>query len=473
MAHNPSLSGANAAPADEGYPTEFVERIHSLIGPEADACLQALADPPTGLRVNTLRLTPAEFARISPFGLEPLPFPPSGFLVDPEARPGKHPYHAAGLYYLQDPGAMAVATLLAPEPGERVLDLAAAPGGKATHLAALLGDDGLLVANDVHAGRARELAGNLERMGVRNAVVTNESVDRLAGHFGAFFDRVLLDAPCSGESMFHKSSAAREAWSPAAVLGCARRQSELLDAAAALVRPGGTLVYSTCTFGPEENEAVVARFVKAHAGFELISLPAVPGAEPGEPAWVDEELRDAALHRTVRLWPKRVPGAGHFVAGLRRRDGADEAPRRDPEPKLGRQQRALFAAFADEYLADSSIGSGRLLQRGSELYALPESLPALGRLRVERPGLWLGTLHANRFEPSHALALWLRATEATSRLEVAHDGPEVSAYLRGETLRRPGPAGWVLVTVGGFALGWGKRVGETVKNHYPKGLRRA
>jgi 16S rRNA C967 or C1407 C5-methylase (RsmB/RsmF family)/NOL1/NOP2/fmu family ribosome biogenesis protein len=459
-------------------PEGFVERMEALLGAETPAFLAALSDPAQGLRVNTLRLAPEEFRRLSPFALAPLSYPPSGFIVGEEAHPGRHPYHAAGLYYLQDPGAMVVGELLGARPGERVLDLAAAPGGKSTHIAAMLRGEGVLVANDVHPTRARELAGNLERFGVTNALVTSESVERLADHFGAWFDRVLLDAPCSGESMFHKSEAARADWSPAAVQGCAARQEELLREAARLVRPGGLLLYSTCTFSPEEDEGALARFLDESAGWEVEALEAVPGAAPGRPEWVKGGERHPALARSLRLWPHRVPGAGHFVAGLRRgapgepgvADSAGPGPERRPPPP--RAAVRLFEDFLAGSLRTEGLRGGALALVGSELYLRPDDLPDPGRLRVVRGGLWLGTVHRDRFEPSHSLAMALSAGEAADAVRLAPDDPAVDAYLRGEPIRGAGRKGWVLVTVDGFPLGWGKRVGDTIKNHYPKGLRR-
>lgn len=453
------------------FPPGFAERMARLLGDEIDAFLAALADPAAGLRVNTLKLTPERFRELAPFSLEPLPFPEAGFIVEGEDRPGRHPYHAAGLYYLQDPAAMVVAALVDPRPGERVLDLAAAPGGKSTHLAALMEDDGLLIANDVHAGRARELASNLERFGVRNAVVTNESAERLADHFGAWFDRVLVDAPCSGEAMFHKSEAAAIEWSETSVLGCARRQADLLREAARLVRPGGLLVYSTCTFSPEEDEAVIGGFLAEHPDFEMATLAEVPGAAPGRPEWAPEEARRPELDRAMRLWPHRFPGAGHFVAGLRRTDGMAGAPpaaRHQPAP---RKAVALFEAFSDDALRDDDGNGYPLALFGSELHRLPTTLPDLGGLRVVRTGWWLGTVKKDRFEPSHHLALALPARAFRRTIELRADEPDTLAYLRGEPIRRDGEAGWAVVTVDGYPLGWGKRSGATVKNHYPKGLR--
>jgi 16S rRNA C967 or C1407 C5-methylase (RsmB/RsmF family)/NOL1/NOP2/fmu family ribosome biogenesis protein len=454
------------------FPEEFRARMAELLGPQETAeLLRALSEPAVGLRVNSLRLTPERFLEIAPFQLEPLPFPEEGFRVTGGPRPGRHPFHDAGLYYLQDPGAMAVGALVDPRPGERVLDLAAAPGGKATHLAARMRGRGLLVANDVSPARARELAGNLERCGVRNALVLTEPADRLAERFSGWFDRVLLDAPCSGESMFPKSEAARSDWSPAAVLGCARRQGDLILEAARMVRPGGLLVYSTCTFSPEENEGVVAALLTARPDFELAELPPIPGADAARADWlgpVDGPAPD--LSRALRLWPQRVPGAGHFVAAFRRIGGE---PSREPDPQrpsLSRESREWFGAFAADSLVEK-VPEERIHDWRSELYLLPPETPELEGLRVVRPGWWLGTPAKRRFEPSHALALGLDAAGARRVVELDPDSPEAAAFLHGETLSRPGEAGWALVAVEGFALGWGKRVGSTVKNHFPKGLR--
>ncbi|MBW3629115.1 MAG: RsmB/NOP family class I SAM-dependent RNA methyltransferase [Gemmatimonadetes bacterium] len=456
---------------DLGFPAEFIQRMTGLLGQEATGFLSALEWPAAGLRVNTLRLSPAQFEEISPFPVTPLAYPPGGYLLGDEGRPGKHPYHAAGLYYMQDPGAMTVAAALGPLPGERILDLAAAPGGKATHIAALLGGTGLLVANDMHPLRARELARNLERLGVRNAVVTCESAGRLADHFGAFFDRVLLDAPCSGESMFAKSEAARREWSGAAVLGCARRQVDLLAAAARLVRPGGLIVYSTCTFSPAENEGAAAAFVREHPGFEIAAMDAVAGAEGGRADWLSPGERVEGLERTLRLWPHRVPGAGHFIAGFRSTAGGAPGEAREWNPSAPRNVVQLVADFTAKHLRGAPPLERRLEVVGDEVYGIPPGTPELKRLRVVRPGWWLGTLLKNRFEPAHAMALGLRGEDGEDPVVLAPDDPVTHAYLRGEAISVPGRAGWTLVTVDGFVLGWGKRVGDVVKNHYPKGLR--
>ncbi len=468
-------------------PRAFIERMDGMLGDELPAFVDALLAPESALRVNTLRLTPGEFEAIAPFALERLAYPEGGYTIYGEARPGKHPYHAAGLYYMQDPGAMAVGALVGARPGERVLDLSAAPGGKATLLAAAMANTGVLVANDVSRPRALELLGNLERCGVRNAIVTAESAGRLASHFGGWFDRVLVDAPCSGESMFRKSEAARRDWTVDAVEGCARRQADVMRTAGDLVRPGGVLCYSTCTFSLEENERVVESFLRDRKDYELAAgLPSVPGAEPvdprsegasggssgpgasGAPIGSDGSSGAAAY----RLWPHRMPGAGHFIAIMRRVDGDEGDPgdyrfSRVPPPALDQLRAFLGATWRG-----TPIPTDRVDVRGSALFLPPDGAPDLTGLRLIRAGLELGEAKSNRFEPAHAHALAVPPDLAESRVDLPVASPDVDRYLSGHPIVSDGQGGWWPVAVDGFALGWGKRVGATVKNHYPKGLRR-
>jgi len=455
-----------------------------LLGSEFDVFLDCYAHPPrAGLRVNTLKLTSEEFQSISPYPLSPIPWCPSGFWVEPgtDSSPGKHPYHAAGLYYLQDPSAMAVAELLAPHPGELVLDLAAAPGGKSTHLAGLMGNQGVLIANEMHTKRAWELAENLERWGPWKTAILNETPERLANKFGGIFDRVLLDAPCSGEGMFRKSEAARRDWSTDHVQSCAVRQSGILKDAARLVRVGGKLAYATCTFAPEENEAVMARFLTEHPEFELVETGGVPGSDHGHPEWIETHEREgipahvlASLTRAIRLWPQHGMGEGHFIAILQRIVDvpANKQPRQEHGPRdtrliLDKGAARLFQDFCQGHL---SVQFGdRIHLAGTYLYHIPPGMPDLGGLKAVHPGLWLGTIKKDRFEPSHALALALRADQA--KLSLRLEPAEATSYLHGNTLAKDGNDGWVLLTVDGFPLGWGKRSQGVIKNFYPKGLR--
>jgi NOL1/NOP2/sun family putative RNA methylase len=502
-------------------PDAFSSQMAQLLGEDFAHFQEIYSQPPTiGLRINTIKVAALE--QITR-GLEPVPWCPSGFIIPPPHSPqlplgggkegelikfispanfggiegglGKHPYHAAGLYYLQDPSAMAAAKILAPEPGERVLDLSAAPGGKSTHLTALMQNKGLLVANEIHPQRVWELAENLERWGAQNVVITNETPERLATHFGDFFDRVLVDAPCSGEGMFRKSEAARRDWSLGLVQSCALRQDSILEQAARLVRPCGRMVYSTCTFNPRENEAVVARFMDRHPEFELLEIPTCPGYASGRPDWLPVGMERPELNRTVRLWPHQSSGEGHFIALLQKVDGSDFLADkvRQKVKKMDFTSLRTFAEFCQASL-NIRFDPERLLQMGSYLYQMPEGLPDLSGLQVIHPGWWLGTLKAGRtsretkgeiasqkslamtkgerFVPSHALALGLPAQAALRTLALPVDGEEVGTYLRGETLSYPGEDCWLLVTVDGYPLGWGRRTGGVIKNHYPRGLRR-
>ncbi len=455
-------------------PDRFVARMRVLLGAEADEFLNVLAQPAVaGLRVNTLKISAATFRAIAPWNLEPLPWRESGFVVGEEARPGQHPYHAAGLYYLQEPTAMAVAEALAPRAGELVLDLAAAPGGKSTHLLSLMCDDGVLVANEIEPRRTSALAQNLERWGARNVVITNEQPERLADQWGASFDRVLLDAPCSGEGMFRKSEAARAAWSEQHVHGCALRQARALDSAARLVRAGGWLAYSTCTFAPEENENVIARFLDSHHEFALTPIQ-LAGAERGRPEWVTANTR-ADLALTVRFFPHHVRGEGHFTALLRRVAGdAHEVEHAEWTPAPKRVQ-LLWQSFVRETFECDPARDAVLTLRGDQLFAAPSNAPSLDGLKMVCAGLWLGTARADRFEPSHSLALSLRSVEIgskTMRLDFDPDDERLKRYLQGHPLDEAGANGWVLVSVSGFPLGWGRRAQGVLKNYYPKGLRR-
>jgi 16S rRNA C967 or C1407 C5-methylase (RsmB/RsmF family)/NOL1/NOP2/fmu family ribosome biogenesis protein len=414
-----------------------------------------------------------------PFALSPVPWCAEAFVLRAEAgaRPGKHPYHAAGLFYLQDPSAMAPVELLDPQPGEIILDLAAAPGGKSTHIAARMQGEGLLISNEVIHKRGWELAGNLERWGATNVAITTEPPERLAERWPGYFDAVMVDAPCSGEGMFRKSEAARQEWTPALVEGCALRQRGILDHAAALVKPGGRLVYSTCTFAPEEDEGAVAQFLDAHADFELIQPPRRPGFDRGRPEWLRADLQRAELAWCVRLWPYRAPGEGHFAALLRKRADVTPplaAPRFSPQ-RPSRQPQAALAAFVEETFTGDPVRR-EAAQLGSYLYALPDALPDLAGLRYLHPGWWLGEVKTGergreRFEPGHAFALAARLLSAQRVVRFAVEDPAVAAYLRGETLASVGEDGWTLVCVDGYALGWAKRVGGRLKSHYPKGLR--
>ena len=427
-------------------PEAFLQRMEAQLGSEYPAFLESLERP----RAVALRFNPLKGERpVLPFVGAPVPWEPEGFYYDPETRPGLHVYHEAGVYYLQEASAMAPVVLLDPKPGERVCDLCAAPGGKTTQIAGRMLGRGFLVCNEINPKRAKILSRNIERMGVANALVTNEHPETLASRFPGFFDRVLVDAPCSGEGMFRKEEAAVTDWSQETVQMCARRQREILDSAARLVRPGGRLVYSTCTFAPEEDEETVAAFLEAHPEFTPEPVEA-PWFVPGENA-------------SYRMWPHKLLGEGHFAAVFRKTQGESGEVPACPGEKCPK----AWESFAKEL--DITLPEGKAVFFGQSLYWAPMELPELNRLKVLRPGLELGTERKGRFEPAHALALWLKTCAVTESFPP--ESPEMKAYLHGDVVPS-GKKGWCLVQAGGYAIGWGKGDGSVLKNHYPKGLRR-
>ncbi|UPK46056.1 RsmB/NOP family class I SAM-dependent RNA methyltransferase [Paenibacillus pabuli] len=310
-------------------PSIFAERMKSLLGDEFEQFMKSYEQSPhAGLRVNTLKISLEQFKEIAPFDMRPIPWCGTGFYVPHGVKPGLHPYYHAGLYYIQEPSAMAPVELLNVKPGERVLDLCAAPGGKTTQIAAKLQGKGVLVTNDIHAERTKALAKNVELYGVRNAVVLNESPERIASAFPHYFDKVLIDAPCSGEGMFRKDEDMVKSWENHSVEKCVLMQRDILETAAKLLAPGGTIVYSTCTFAPEENEAMIAEFLNINPDFVVNDIPESAGFAPGRPEWVRQMLPETAqktesvldqTRGTARLWPHLLEGEGHYVAVLQHR----------------------------------------------------------------------------------------------------------------------------------------------------------
>ncbi|WP_028547834.1 RsmF rRNA methyltransferase first C-terminal domain-containing protein [Paenibacillus sp. UNC451MF] len=446
-------------------PESFKQQMREQLGDEAELFLASYDMPRTqGLRINPLKATAGITELLTKqFGLTPVPWCKDGYYYEDTAKPGKHPYHAAGLYYIQEPSAMSAVALLDPQPGDIVLDLAAAPGGKSTQIAAKLQGQGLLITNEIHPARAKILAENIERMGIANAVVTQMAPDPLAARFPVFFDKMMVDAPCSGEGMFRKDPEAVKEWSPDHVTMCAARQWDILQAAVTMLKPGGSLAYSTCTFNRAENERTVEAILERYPEFELL--------------------------RVERIWPHRHAGEGHFVALLRKGGGeaaanpiaarGKAAGKRASSPRPEEEAMKLFRAFAAEALPGFELPPGEAVLFGEQLYWLPaaEGCPfersSLNGLKVLRPGLHLAEVKKARIEPSHALALALPRGSARRTLDFPVDAPEIDRYLRGETLESSmEDSGWVLIAADGLALGWGKLSGGQVKNHYPKGLRR-
>lgn len=505
-------------------PKVFLERMRELLGTEYAAFYASYDDPRfAGIRVNTLKIDPAAFREVAPFELRPIPWCNTGYYVEERSKPGKHPYYHAGLYYIQEPSAMAPVELLDVVPGERVLDLCAAPGGKSTQIAAKLGGSGMLVTNDINAERTKALAKNIELYGVRNAVVLAESPERIARAFPYFFDKILIDAPCSGEGMFRKDEDMARQWEPEWVRKYAGMQREILKSAASLLAPGGRIVYSTCTFAPEENEATIADFLMEHPEFRVVPLGPDPCISPGRPdwlAWLNERGGGRMYPPEVaaqtagcgRLWPHQVEGEGHFLAVLERQEGVEpreetggngaSSPdgdgsfrsKRDSRhghrtrPGAGRvpngaNERELLESwrvFAREHLNEVEL-PGEPLLFGGNVYLSPLGKERLDGLKVVRPGWYVGTVKNGRLTPGQPLATALSPAEAVRVLDLPASDGEAVRYLKGETLQvgaerircREGASlkGYVLVTVDRYSLGWGKWQDGLLKNEYPAGWR--
>ena len=431
-------------------PAAFIERMKKQLPEEEWEAFFAVyeGEHPSckGLRVNPLKCSAAEFEKISPFPLRPVPWEKNGFYADAE-KLGAHPYYFAGLYYPQEPSAMLPAPLLDVRPHERVLDLCAAPGGKGTQLAAAMQGEGLLVLNEPVFSRAQILSQNVERLGVKNSVVISEPPAKLAEFFGEYFDKILVDAPCSGEGMFRKN--AREAlgeWSEENVRLCAVRQSEILSEATKLLRPGGRLVYSTCTFSVEEDEGQVSDYLKNHSEMRLL--------------------------KSEKFYPHKIAGEGHFAALFEKAEGAERTAPRPLRPRVSKEAERLYRAFEKEFFL--SPFAETLHEAGGLLYALPEDTFDFSLLRVLRAGVRLGEVKNGRFEPSHSLAMCAERAECRNVLELCLSDVRVGRFLRGESVEADEKLknGFCLVCVGGYPVGYGKAVNGTVKNHIPKALRR-
>lgn len=474
-------------------PIEFEKKMKAFLGNEWDDFLYSYDNNRfQALRFNTLKVQSTEerMRILKVLGIssdKKVSWADEAYYFDENVRPGKHPYHEMGLYYIQEPSAMSAAALLAPKPGMRVLDLCAAPGGKSTQLATYLGDSGLLVSNEINTQRSRILSQNIERMGIKNAIVTNEDSFVLASHFPGFFNAIQVDAPCSGEGMFRKLPEAIEQWSMENVAICAARQKEILDNAAVMLKPGGVIVYSTCTFSKEENEDVIEYFLERHPDFTL------------------EEME--------RFWPHKVDGEGHFVAKLVRRGSVNELGadydvcedscnkvedtglkvdrktkknknsknrKNETKPALKKENMKLLSEFLDETISEDVaawIKNSRLVMFGEQLYRLPDMEVDIKGLKVQRAGLHIGEFKKQRFEPSHSLALALKLNDAKNLVKLTCDNPQTIGFFNGQSVvlsdeqTAECKKGWALVCVDGYTAGWGKVNGTQVKNHYPKGLR--
>ena len=478
-------------------PENFAENMKELLGEAYPAYIESFEkESAQGIRVNTGKISAEEFQKISPFPLAPVPWTENGFYVTADDAVTKHPYYYAGLYYVQEPSAMLPAALLGAKPGERILDLCAAPGGKATELGSRLAEKGLLMANDVSASRAKALLKNLEQHGIGNVCVCSETPEKLKNIYPEYFDRVLVDAPCSGEGMFRREPAMKKAYKVHGPAYYAPLQREIADAAIAMLRPGGRMVFSTCTFSVEENEETVLALLKKHPEMRLITAEVPGGADLPE-----------KLAGCVRLYPHRVRGEGHFAAVLEKiaKEGSctgsdfrvEELSESDraalelgrlcqekqarmrsgiPDREKPEKTPAQWQEFSERYFKKRFDG-WRIFSLKERLYALPPGASLSRELRYLRTGLLLGECRQHGFEPSQALAMFLKQSEAKNSISFAAEDARTVRYLKGETGTLTEDEadrtsdGWTLVCTDGFPLGWAKNRGGMLKNKYYAGWR--
>lgn len=498
-------------------PQDFTTRMKTLLQDEADDFFASYENTKSyGLRVNPLKYDTTK--KVLPFTLAPVAWAKEGFYAVAEERPGRHPLHEGGAYYIQEPSAMSVVSLLDPQPGDIVCDLCAAPGGKSTQVAGRLAGQGLLVSNEIFPARAKILSQNIERLGVSNCVVCNEPPDKMAAHFPSFFDKIVVDAPCSGEGMFRKDDVAIKEWSLEQVAICKERQQMILECADQMLLPGGTMVYSTCTFAPDENENMIAWFLETHPDYSVENwrdtLPDNCGLADGRIDFLSKNYPEeivSQIPHTLRLWPHKLDGEGHFAARLRKHG---EPPLRITKTRIKKKAPKELEdclGFLEEFMKDPMLITKNLANAdndtndsklsslagtnnssfhstsvvysllhcedynsfhffGDELYFIPKEMNSLDKLKVLRPGLHLGTRKKNRFEPAHALAMALLPDEVVQCQD--YDFETAQKYLHGETIPcNKTFKSWTLVTYDSVSLGWGKAQNGILKNHYPKGLR--
>ena len=454
-------------------PKAFEEKMKLLLKEEFEDYIARYEEPRFyGLRVNTAKISVEEFRKICPFEIHPIPWIENGFYYDgDQIQPSKHPYYYAGLYYLQEPSAMTPANRLPVSPGERVLDVCAAPGGKATELGAKLAGDGVLVANDISNSRAKGLLKNLEVFGVKNMLVLSEEPGKLIDYFPEYFDKILIDAPCSGEGMFRKDKKMVKAWEEHGPEFFAKLQRSIITQAAQMLRPGGMILYSTCTFDAMENEGTIEYLLTQYPEFEICEIAPYERFAKGIPETTMSG--NPEFEKTVRIFPHKMHGEGHFLALLKKNGTKEQQPQGKKNKKATAIPEPLEMFFKD---TNWELEGERLEIHGERVYYMPEQIPDVRGLRFLRTGLYLGDLKKQRFEPSQALAMAFTKEEYHHCISLKADDERVIKYLKGETLEVDDlvtgkDKGWQLVLVDGYSLGWGKLSNGTLKNKYLPGWR--
>jgi len=450
-------------------PKLFEDNMIGLLGEDFEDYKKCLDKPMYhGIRINTMKISVEEFLKINPFHLRPVPWCDNGFYYDEQLdKPSKHPYYYAGLYYIQEPSAMTPASVIPVEEGDRVLDICAAPGGKSTELAAKLSGTGVLVSNDISASRAKALLKNLEVFGATNALIISEAPYKLSERFAGYFDKILIDAPCSGEGMFRKSNSMITAWENNGNQLFSDLQISILKEVVKMLKPGGKILYSTCTFAPLENEKSVEYLLSLDDSLSICDFSKYEGFDDGHPEWSGTGNED--LIKCARLWPHKIEGEGHFVA-LVKKDGVSVNTGNSgsypiKKAKLTKETEEFFKGF------NKKFDFNRMELSQDKLYYIPESFPAVRGLRILRCGLYLGEVKKNRFEPSQSLAMSLSSSDYSNIVNLSSDDDRVNKYLKGETVEAEGKNGWVLVCVDSYPLGWGKLNNGVLKNKYLPGWR--
>ena len=455
-------------------PKKFEDKMKDLLKDEYDSYIECYKEPRHyGLRVNTNKISVEDFLKIAPWNLEPIPWIDNGFYYDGDKiTPSKHPYYFAGLYYLQEPSAMTPANRLPVNKGERVLDVCAAPGGKATELGAKLGGEGVLIANDISNSRAKGLLKNLELFGIGNMLVLSEEPGKLTDYFHEYFDKILIDAPCSGEGMFRKDKKMVKAWEEHGPEFFSKIQKSIISQAASMLREGGMILYSTCTFDPTENEQIIEGILEEYPQFTICDIEPYEGFANGMPEV--SKTGNPDLAKTVRIFPHKMAGEGHYVALLKKGEAKDVSVLKSS----GNGSKKKLPAEIEEFFKNVSwtLDASRLDIHGERVYYMPEGLPKMNGIRFLRSGLLLGELKKNRFEPSQALAMCLKKEEFANVLDFSIEDSRVIKYLKGDTLDVEDMTGrkdkgWYLVCVDGYPLGFGKLGNQMLKNKYLPGWR--
>lgn len=428
-------------------PEKFQETMKEILKEDYDKFLESYNRPVyNGVRMNTLKITPEEYQELTGSNLEPVPWNPLGFYCDSAKAVSRNPLYYAGLYYIQEPSAMFPAGLLPVEPGDKVLDMCAAPGGKSTALGAKLQGEGLLISNDISYSRAKALLRNIEAFGIKNSLVISEDPAKLVNRFSEYFDKILIDAPCSGEGMFHKKPGMTEAWEKTGPEFYSEIQRNIICYGAQMLKPGGYMVFSTCTFSPLEDEGTISYFLEKYPEF--------------------------TLEQEYHLWPHEVKGEGHYVTLLKKAEGPSGATHKHYEFKKKKGLEPVFD-FIKAAGITLPFNEKQFEINGDHVYYLPDDMVPTEGLRMLRNGWYLGNLKKNRFEPSGAFAVGLKASECSHIIDLPYTDPMTIKYLKCETLEIEEDLkdGWYLVCASGYPLGWGKLIRGTLKNKYPAGWR--